>query len=68
VPVLEFHLNTPLNHRNVNDTIFFQDQFNITTGAYVTFPRMTMGGAVCVPVVGPRPYDLEAIASLNFQF
>jgi len=68
VPVLEFHLNTPLNHRNINDAIFFQDQFNITTGAFVSFPRMTLGGAVCVPVVGPRPYDIEAIASLNFNF
>lgn len=68
VPVLEFHSNTPLNHNNQNDMIFFQEQLNITTGAYVLFPRMTLGAAVCVPVVSPRPYDIEAIVTLNFRF
>jgi hypothetical protein len=29
---------------------------------------MTIGGAVGFPFIGPRPYDVEAIASLNFRF
>jgi len=68
VPVVEVHINTPLNHDNPNDVIFFENQVNLTTGAYVIFPRMTIGGAVCVPLVGPKPYSIEAMASMNFRF
>ncbi len=68
VPVMELHLNTPLNHRSDTDMIFFKDQLNLTAGGYFVFPRMTLGGAVGVPLVGPRPYDVEAIATLNFRF
>ncbi|MCE9533634.1 MAG: hypothetical protein K8T89_21285 [Planctomycetes bacterium] len=68
IPTVELHLNTPLNHRNPNDVISFQDQFNITSGAYILFPRMVFGAAVCVPVMGPRAYDIEGMASLSFNF
>lgn len=68
VPVVEMHVNTPLNHRSDTDLIFFKDQVNLTGGAYFVFPRMTIGGAVGIPLVGPRPYDVEALASLNFRF
>jgi hypothetical protein len=68
VPVVEMHLNTPLNHRSPDDLVFFQDQLNLTVGSYFVFPRMTLGGAVGMPLVGPRPYSVEAIATLNFRF
>lgn len=68
VPVVEMHINTPLNHRSDTDLIFFTDQVNLTGGGYIVFPRMTIGGAVGIPLAGPRPYDVEAIASLNFRF
>ena len=68
VPVAEIHVNTPLNHRSPNDVIFFQDQVNLTVGSYFLFPRMTVGGAVCTPLVGPKPYDIEAIANVSFRF
>ncbi len=68
VPTVEVHVNTPLNHDNPNDVIFFENQVNLTTGAYVVFPRMTLGGAVCIPLVGPKPYSIEAMASMNFRF
>jgi hypothetical protein len=68
VPVVEMHVNTPLNHRSNSDLIFFKDQVNLTSGGYFVFPRMTLGGAVGVPLAGPRPYGVEAIASLNFRF
>jgi hypothetical protein len=68
VPVVEMHVNTPLNHRSNNDLIFFKDQVNVTGGGYFMFPRMTIGAAVGVPLAGPRPYELEALGSLNFRF
>jgi hypothetical protein len=34
VPVVEMHLNTPLNHRSDTDLIFFKDQLNLTAGGY----------------------------------
>lgn len=67
VPVVELHLNTPLNQSS-NDLIFFNDQLNVTVGSYFVFPRMTFGGAVGIPLVGPKPYDIEALASVNFRF
>jgi hypothetical protein len=67
-PVAELHVNTPLTNRDGDSVIFFRDQVNLTGGVYVQFPRLTLGGAVCVPLAGPRPYDYEAMVSLNFQF
>jgi hypothetical protein len=67
-PVAELHVNTPLTNRGADQLIFFRDQVNLTGGVYVQFPRLTLGGAVCVPLAGPRPYDYEAMVSLNFQF
>ena len=68
VPVAEIHVNTPLTGRSANAPIFFRDQANLTTGLQLVFPRMTVGGSVCVPLVGPRPYDIEAMGTINFQF
>ena len=48
--------------------ILFKDQVNLTSGVYLQFPRLAIGGSVCVPLVGPRPYDLEAMFSMNYQF
>jgi hypothetical protein len=67
-PVIELHVNTPLTNREDDQVIFFRDQVNLTTGLYVQFPRLTVGGAVCIPLAGPRPYDYEAMFSVNYQF
>ncbi|HJZ90397.1 MAG TPA: hypothetical protein VKE40_05960, partial [Gemmataceae bacterium] len=68
-PVVELHVNTPLTNREEETSvIFFRDQVNLTGGLYVQFPRLALGGAVCVPLAGPRPYNMEAMLSLNFQF
>ena len=48
--------------------IFLGDQVNLTTGVYFQFPRLTLGSSVCVPLVGPKPYDYEAMVSVNYQF
>ncbi len=68
MPVAELHLNTPLNHRSTDELLFFQDELNVTVGVYATFKRFTIGTAVGLPLVGPRPYGVEGIANLNFRF
>ncbi len=68
VPVAELHLNTPLDHRAPTEPIYFQDQLNLTVGAYAVFRRVSIGGAIGVPLVGPRPFDVEALANVNFRF
>jgi len=68
IPVFEAHVRTPLNHRDPAGTVFLQDQVNITGGLHVRFPRATMGGAVCVPVVAPRPWNVEALANFTYWF
>jgi len=68
VPVIELHANTPVTNRGDDELIFFKDQLNLTSGIYLQFPRLAIGGSVCVPLVGPKPYDLEAMFSVNYQF
>ncbi|HSQ59531.1 MAG TPA: hypothetical protein VLT84_03730 [Acidobacteriota bacterium] len=46
----------------------YQDQVNLTGGMHVRFPRATLGGAVCVPVVAPRPWNVEAVANFTLWF
>jgi hypothetical protein len=69
IPVAELHINTPLNHRGLNSTpLGFDDSVNFTGGVYLQFRRATLGLSVCTPLTGPKPYDIEAQASLNFRF
>jgi hypothetical protein len=69
VPVAEFHVNTPLNHRGLQQApLGFDDSVDFTGGVYVQFRRATLGIAVGTPLTGPRPYDVEATANLNFHF
>ncbi len=72
VPTLEGHLIDPLNHRGhggMDGIGHVQDWFTVTAGAYAIFTRnSTFGFAIGVPVTGPRPYNLEALTSLNVRF
>jgi hypothetical protein len=68
IPVAEVHVRTPLNNRDESGLVFLQDQVNLTGGLHVRFPRATMGGAVCVPVVSPRPWNVEAVANFTYWF
>ncbi len=67
-PTFEVHVRTPLNDRDPNGLVYLQDQVNLTGGAHFRWNRMTVSGAACIPVVGPRPWNIEAIANLNFRF
>jgi len=70
-PVFEVHVNTPLNHRGVRleDPASTPDFINLTYGASVLFKRrVRLLAGVSTPVTGPRPFSLEAIASLNVYY
>jgi hypothetical protein len=70
VPAVEVHVATPLTHRGSSDSqiIGFADQVNLTYGTYFVFPRSTLGIALCSPLAGPRPWQLEAMLNFNFRF
>ncbi|MCI0465274.1 MAG: hypothetical protein L0Z62_50775 [Gemmataceae bacterium] len=70
VPTIEAHLITPLSHRSSSDPFHVSDYLSLTGGVNLVFGRAgsTLGLAMGVPVTGPRPYDVEAIGSLNIRF
>ncbi|MBN9119302.1 MAG: hypothetical protein J0I06_09100 [Planctomycetes bacterium] len=68
VPTAEVHVRTPLSHNNPADLVFLQDQVNLTGGLHFRFNRAVLSTAVGVPVVGPRPWAVEALGFFNFYF
>ncbi|HJZ58285.1 MAG TPA: hypothetical protein VKE74_25305, partial [Gemmataceae bacterium] len=68
VPVVEAHVRTPLNQRDPNGVIFLQDQLNLTTGVHFRTSRGVISPAICVPLIGPRPWALEAMCYANWLF
>lgn len=67
-PTFETHVRVPLSNRDPNGLIYLQDQVNLTGGAHFRWNRFSVSGAACVPVVGPRPWNIEALANLNYRF
>ncbi len=67
-PTFETHVRTPLNNRGQNSEIYFPDQVNLTSGTHFRWNRFSISGAVAVPVVGPRPWNIEALANINWRF
>jgi hypothetical protein len=68
VPTAEVHVRTPLNNRETNGSVFLQDQVNLTGGIHFRFGRAVLSTAVCVPVVGPRPWNYELMSFVNLNF
>jgi hypothetical protein len=69
VPTFEIHVTTPLNHRGNLDDGGVPDWVTLTTGVNLVFGQAsTLGFAIGAPVTGPRPYNLEAMGSVNFRF
>lgn len=72
VPTFEVHVNNPLNHRgafNGADLVGTADVVNLTSG--ITFEinhRSTFTVGLVVPVTGPKPFDVEALAQVNWSF
>jgi hypothetical protein len=76
VPTLELHVFTPLRQADPGANLFgttddtrLYDIVNVTGGATIEFShRTTLGVGVAVPVTGPHPFDVEALAQLNYRF
>lgn len=68
VPTFEVHVRTPLNNRSKDGAIYFPDMVNLTSGVHFRWNRLSLNGAVSVPVVNPRPWNVEAIANINYRF
>jgi hypothetical protein len=71
-PTFETHVNTPLNHRGAfrtDDLIGVADVVDLTFGVNI---GLYQGGLLSVgyvtPITGPRPFDGEFLALLNFRF
>jgi hypothetical protein len=68
-PVTEIHINTPLTNREpTQNAIYMNDQINITHGLHLTLPRAVIGAAFSYPLVSPRPFDGEALVTVNFRY
>jgi hypothetical protein len=67
-PTAEMHVRTPINDRDPNGLVYLQDQLNFTGGVHLRWNRLTVSGAACVPVINPRPWDIEALVNVNFRF
>jgi len=68
VPTIEAHVRTPLNHRDSDASIFFQDQFNMTFGCHFRTLNATLSPAYSLPLVSPKPYNGEFNLMLNVRF
>ena len=69
IPTIELHENTPLTDRGrLTLPIGVNDQLNMTLGTSVLLPRSVLGFAVCVPLVAPRPYNIEMMANYTLRF
>jgi hypothetical protein len=70
-PVLEGHLVTPLSNRtSMNSSqVFLPDILDFTAGVHVGLgERLLFSTGVNFPVTGPKPYDVEVLAQLSYQF
>ena len=67
-PRAEVHIRTPFNHRDSNGLIYYPDQVNLNGGLTFRFGRTALNAGVSVPVVGPRPWAIEAMSHLNVNF
>ncbi|SIN77718.1 hypothetical protein SAMN05444166_0785 [Singulisphaera sp. GP187] len=72
VPTFEVHLNDPLNHRGAlrpNDPAGTPDVLDLTFGtSFILRKRLVATVGCSFPVTGPRPFDVEAVALLNFYY
>jgi hypothetical protein len=68
-PTIEAHITTPLNHRGAADPIIVPDLAVLTGGLHFGLSgRSTMTLGVATPVTGPRVFEVEAMAQLNWRF
>jgi hypothetical protein len=70
MPLIELHVNTPLNNRGLYKVPIGQsDIVGFTGGATIGLgSRSFLNIGANVPVTGPRPYAMEAMAHLNVLY
>jgi hypothetical protein len=69
LPDLELHVNIPFDHTNLSSVpIGYPPTVDFTGGCYFFLGRALLGMAAGTPLTGPKPYGVEAFASLNFFF
>jgi hypothetical protein len=73
-PTMEMHVATPLRQSDPNSAEFGDglrvfDVFDMTIGATILFGNSaTLGLGMVVPLTGPKPFDVEVLAQLNYRF
>jgi hypothetical protein len=75
-PTVELHLADPLRQADgavrtfgTFDTLQLHNDLNLTLGAtFELCHRTTLGLGLVIPLTGPKPFDLEALAQLNYRF
>ena len=69
VPMIEAHVTTPLNHRDMNGPVFVPDLVVLTGGVHFgLFNNGTLSVGAATPITGPRIYNIEAFLQLNWRF
>ena len=68
-PIVEAHLTTALSNRGAGNPILAPDLLALVGGIHIgLYGASTLTLGVATPVTGPRPFDVEAIAQLNWRF
>lgn len=68
-PTLEAQIATPLDHRDADSLIHYPDVLTMTTGVHLgLWHRSMLTVGASTPVMGPRPYDVGAVAQFNMKF
>jgi hypothetical protein len=69
-PVIEGHTTIGLTHRGLDQVLAgFPDTFVLTNGVHIGLgQRANLALGVGVPLTGPSPFNIEALAQLNWQF
>jgi hypothetical protein len=76
VPTVEFHMANPLRQVHpdmpifgVFDTEKLHNVVDLTLGTTLEFANQaTLGLGFAFPLTGPKPFDVEAIAQLNYRY
>jgi hypothetical protein len=68
-PAVEAQIATPFDHRDSDSLIHYPDVLSFTTGVHVgLWHRSTLTVGASTPVIGPRPYEVGAVAQFNMKF
>jgi hypothetical protein len=75
-PTMEIHIADPLRRADPNVNVFgffdgvkLHNVVDFTVGSTFEFSnRATLGTGFVFPVTGPKPFDFEVIAQLNYRF